>query len=172
MRLGLGRILLVPMGVAPHRVIEDDPGADVRVELCERAVAGDSRLEVSRIEVEREGPSFTVDTLAEMHSSSQRDLVLLLGGDQAAALPSWKEPEKVLSLARVAVAEREGFARGEVERAVVAVGEVEFFGMPLIGVSSSMVRERVRAGEPVRYLVPPGVDEAIEERGLYREAVT
>ncbi|HEV2074677.1 MAG TPA: nicotinate-nucleotide adenylyltransferase [Thermoleophilaceae bacterium] len=171
-QLRLDRVLLVPVGEAPHRSVEGDPGAEARAELCERAVAGDERFRVSRIEVERPGPSYTLDTLRELSERSPQDsLVLILGADQVAGLPEWRGPEEVLRLAVVAVAEREGARREEVRRATAGLRGAErigFFAMPRIDVSSTLVRERAAAGRPVRYLVPHPVAEVIEQRGLYR----
>lgn len=171
-QLRLDRVLLVPVGEAPHRSIEGDPGGETRAELCERAVAGDERFRVSRIEVDRPGPSYTLDTLGELAERSPQDsLVLILGADQAASLPEWRGPEEVLRLAVVAVAEREGGRREEVRRATAGLRGAErigFFAMPRIDVSSTLVRERAATGRPVRYLVPDAVAELIEEGGLYR----
>lgn len=171
-QLRLDGVVLVPVGEAPHRAVEGDPGGEVRVEMCERAVAGDGRLSVSRIEVERPGPSYTADTLSALHEEAPDDaLVLILGGDQAASLPTWHAPGVVLRLAVVAVAERAGARREEVRRAVSGLAGAErvgFFDMPRIDLSSSLVRERAAVGRAVRYLVPDGVADLIEERGLYR----
>ena len=96
--------------------------------------------------------------------------MLLLGGDQAAALPSWHEPETVLALATVAVAEREGHEAGHVRDRLYGLAgaeAVEFFDMPRLDVSSTLVRERARAGRPLRHLVPDPVLEAMAARGLY-----
>jgi len=170
--LELQSVLLVPVARAPHREIEHDPGADVRLELCERAVAGDERLEVSRLEVDRAGPSFTVDTLRALSDERPGDeLHLILGGDAAAGLGSWKEPEELLKLARIAIAERTGWRREPVVVKLAGLRGAEralFFEMPRIDVSSTMVRRRVAAREPIRYLVPEGIAELIEERSLYR----
>ena len=90
-RLELEAVTFMPMGHAPHREIRDDPGADVRVELCEAAVAGDARLRVSTLETERDGPSYTVDTLRALKKKAAKDeLFWILGGDQAAQLRSWR----------------------------------------------------------------------------------
>jgi nicotinate-nucleotide adenylyltransferase len=168
---GLESVVFVPMGEAPHRQIEQDPGAGVRLELCERAVAGDPRLSVSRIEVERPGPSYTVDTLRELRERAPGDeLVVILGGDRAASLPSWREPEQILRLATVAVAARSGWTRERVEAEVSSLAgadRVEFFDMPAIDVSSSLVRRRVAEGKPIRYLVPDEVADQIEAKALY-----
>lgn len=172
--LRLDRVLLVPVGVASHRDIEHDPGAETRLEMCSLAVAGDTRLEVSRVELDRPGPSYTVDTLRELHAQRPDDeLVLLIGGDQAAALRGWHAVEELTSLARVGVAERDEWRRAEiVERLAGVPGceEIEFFDMPRIEISSSLVRQRVREGRPIRYLVPDAVRGLIEARGLYGEA--
>jgi nicotinate-nucleotide adenylyltransferase len=172
-QLELDRVLLVPARIPPHKPVEDEPGADHRLELCRVAVQGDEqRFEVSDIEMDRAGPSFTVDTLQLLHSrASDSELFLIVGGDIAAGLPSWHEPEAVLSLATVTVAQRPGTPQREVEEALDQLRgreRAEFFAMPEIGVSSTMVRSRVRAGQPIKYLVPDPVAAYIDRHGLYR----
>jgi nicotinate-nucleotide adenylyltransferase len=167
-QLELERVVFVPFGEAPHRELEQDPGAEARVEMCESAISGDERFEVSRVEVDRQGPSYTVDTLRLL--SGDDELVLILGGDQAANLPAWREPEEVLSLATVAAVERTGFSRNAI--AVTTSGlrgaeRMRFFEMPRIGVSSSLVRRRAAEGLPIRYLVPDPVEKYISEHRLY-----
>jgi nicotinate-nucleotide adenylyltransferase len=171
-QLGLERVILIPARQPPHKPVEDEPGPEHRLELCRLAVEGDPRFEVSEIELNREGPSYMVDTLSLLHSSvPDTDLYLILGGDIAAGLPDWHEPERVLSLATVAVAKRRGTPRELVERSLALLHGAErtrFFHMPRIGVSSTFVRERVCAGLPIRYLVPDPVAGYIADRGLYR----
>ena len=175
-QLALDTVVFVPVGEPPHREVEQDPGSEARVLLCDRAVAADSRFEVSRVEVDRDGPCYTADTLRVLGESSPRhELVLILGADQASALPSWHRPEAVLSLARVAVASREGIEREAVLRRLHGLAgheRVEFFEMPRVDVSSSLVRSRAAADLPIRYLVPEGVAEEIDSRGLYRSAAS
>jgi nicotinate-nucleotide adenylyltransferase len=171
-QLGLDRVVLVPVGEAPHRRVEDDPGGPARAEMCELAVAGDDRFSVSRVDLDRPGPSYTVDTLRAFRERIPEDtLVLIMGADQAARLPGWHAPEEVLRLAVVGVAERASARRAEVGRAVEGLAgadRVGFFEMPRIDISSSLVRERAAVGRPVRYLVPDDVAALIEERRLYR----
>jgi nicotinate-nucleotide adenylyltransferase len=165
-QLGLDSVHFMPFGRPPHREIEQDPGPDVRLAMCEYAIAGDARFSVSRLELDRDGLSYTVETLRSLQGEDE--LVLILGGDQAVALPAWHEPAEILSLATVAVAEREEWRRSEVLDAVGALGgEVTFFDMPRVDVSSSLVRRRVRDGKPIRYLVPDRVAEYIDARSLY-----
>ena len=172
-QLDLDRVVLMPAGVPPHKEVADDPGPEARLELCERAIAGDERFAVSRLELDRPGRSYTVDTLKALHESSpQDDLTFIVGGDMARSLPSWREPEAVLELATVAVAERAGAERedirGELRGLAGAAERVRFFDMPRVDVSSSLVRERVATARPIRYLVPDAVAEAIAEHGWYR----
>ena len=172
-QLELERVLLMPMGEAPHREIADDPGKEVRYALCEAAVSGDERMEVSRIEVDREGPSYTVDTLEALAAERPDDeFVWILGGDQAAKLRSWRQPDRVLELATIAATERGAWRRAGIFVEASHLrnsGRLVFFEMPPVGVSSTMIRRRVARGQPVRYLVPDAVAAAIDERELYRK---
>ena len=171
-QLGLDEVVFVPVHTPPHKEASGDPGPATRVELCRAAVAGDERFSVSTIEVERGGPSYTVATLDEIHANQPGDdLTFIVGADMARALPTWREPEAVLRLARLAVAEREGVLREDILEQVGTIPggreRVVFFDMPRMDVSSSLVRRRSAAGRPVRYLVPDAVAELISARGLY-----
>jgi nicotinate-nucleotide adenylyltransferase len=168
-QLELDVVVFVPVGVAPHRTIDADPGPEVRLTMCEHATSADARFAVSRIEVDRAGPSYTLDTLREIHGAHPDDrLFLILGGDQAASLPRWHEPRSVLSLATVAVAERAEHRRADIASAIESVGgEAVFFDMPRIDVSSTLVRARAAAGKPIRYLVPDKVANYIGAQSLY-----
>ena len=173
--LGLDEVLLVPVGEAPHREIEFDPGTEARLDLCRAAVEEDDRLECSRTEIDRPGPSYTVDTLAALREARAGDeLVLLLGGDQAAQLRAWRDPERLLSLAEVAVVARSDLRPDDVRARLAGLSGAEglrFFEMPRLDISSTLVRRRVAEGRPIRYLVPSPVERLIGERGLYRAPV-
>lgn len=173
-QLDLDRVVFMPVAVPPHKEAREDPGAAARVELCRLAVAGDERFAVSTLEVDRGGASFTVDTLTELHDlEPEHDLTFIVGGDMAHSLPAWREPETILRLATLAVAEREGVRREDITRRLDPLHDgsrVAFFDMPRIDVSSSAIRRRVADGRPIRYLVPEVVAEEIARRGLYRQA--
>jgi nicotinate-nucleotide adenylyltransferase len=171
--LGLDQVLFIPARVPPHKPVEHEPGAEHRLELCRRAVGDDQRFAVSDLELRREGPSYTVDTLEELSSQpSKPELFLIVGGDIAVGLPRWRQPERVLELATLAIAKRQGTPRAEVQD---ILGTLEggqrsrFFAMPRVGVSSTMIRRRVRGGQPIRYLVPDDVAGYIEDHKLYAE---
>ena len=173
-QLDLDRVDLMPVARPPHKEALADPGPDVRLELCRLAVAGNERLGVSDLEVERGGASYTVDTLRALHARvPEHELTFIVGGDMAYSLPSWREPEAVLELARLAVAEREELRREHIAERLEPLnpgGRVVFFDMPRIDVSSSSIRQRLAAGRPIRYLVPDPVAEAIRDRRLYPRA--
>jgi nicotinate-nucleotide adenylyltransferase len=174
-QLDLAEVLFIPARIPPHKPVTDEPGVGHRLEMCRLAVGADERFNVSELEVDRDGPSYTVDTLMELKTSApSNELVLILGGDIAAGLPQWHRPEQVLELCTPAITLRPGTSREQVDDALRELGggeRAEFFEMPKIGVSSTMVRDRVRSGEPIRYLVPDAVAQHIERAGLYRGAV-
>jgi len=170
-QLGLDEVILVPTGEAPHKRIADDPGRELRLTMTRLAAADDSRFSVSTLEVEREGPSYTYETL-ELLAKERGDteLVFVMGADAAVGLESWRNPERVVELAQIAVARRAGVSEAEVAavmRSLGAAGRATMLEMPQFGVSSSAVRERAREGRPLRYLVPEPVARVIEERGVY-----
>jgi nicotinate-nucleotide adenylyltransferase len=133
--------------------------APLRLEMVRLAVRGNNACLVDAREVLRAGPSYTIDTLEELRAAGHSEIILLLGSDALADLPNWKEPERIRALARIVVAPKPG--------ATVSEG-VETVAMPPLAISSTLVRERVKAGLPVRYLLPDAVASFIAARGLYR----
>jgi nicotinate-nucleotide adenylyltransferase len=171
-QLGLDEVVLVPTGHAPHKRIADDPGREARMEMTRLAAAEDSRFSVSALEVEREGPSYTYETLEALaEDRADTELVFVMGADAAVGLESWRRPGRVVELASLAVARRAGVSDAEVAavaRSLGCEGRATMLEMPQFGVSSSAVRERAQQGRPLRYLVPDSVAVFIEERGVYR----
>jgi nicotinate-nucleotide adenylyltransferase len=169
--LGLDRVLFVPVHTPPHKEASSDPGVEHRVALCEAAVAGDDRFSVSRLEADVPGRSYTVDTLSRLHDQCPEDqLTFIVGGDMARSLPDWREPETILSLAEIGVAGREEAGADSIRGrlgGLVGADRVRFFDMPRIDISSTLIRDRVAAGRPVRYLVPDAVAGYIAREGLY-----
>jgi nicotinate-nucleotide adenylyltransferase len=172
-QLGLEEVVLMPTGEAPHKRIADDPGREQRLAMTRLAAADDSRFSVSTLEVERDGPSYTYETLELLADEKGPDteLVFVMGADAAVGLESWRRPERVVELARIAVARRSGVSDAEVAAVMRSLGcdgdRATMLEMPQFGVSSSQVRERAAAGRPLRYLVPESVARFIEEKGVY-----
>jgi nicotinate-nucleotide adenylyltransferase len=169
--LGLDTVLLMPVLIPPHKPAKWDPGAEHRLRMCRLAVEGDERLGVCTLELERPGPSYTVDTLRSIHASRpDAELTLIVGADMARTLGSWREPREILELARLAVAEREDSDTSGILAALAPLGgeqRIVFLGMPKHDVSSSLVRRRLTAGEPIDELVGGKVAGYIVQHELY-----
>jgi nicotinate-nucleotide adenylyltransferase len=174
--LGLERILFVPAGQPPHKPERPVTPAAHRLAMVERAIAGNAAFELSRIEVDREGPSYTADTVellaaAERAEDRQPDLTLILSVESFHGLPSWHEPRRILALCRLAVVPRGGFPTPE--RAWLAEQfrgvpvRVAFLDAPRLRLSGSEIRQRVATGRSIRYLVPDAVMDYIGDHGLY-----
>jgi nicotinate-nucleotide adenylyltransferase len=163
--LGLASVLFVPSHTPPHRRA---PGCAPhhRHAMAALATCGHPGFVVSDLEIRRAGPSYTVDTLGELHQQRPgHELVLIVGSDNLAEIPQWKQPERLRELCRFAVVTRPGVARATVPEALA--GSVECIDGPTLEVSSSAVRARLRERKSVRFLVPDGVADYIEKLGLY-----
>jgi nicotinate-nucleotide adenylyltransferase len=162
--LGLDRVLFVPAAAPPHKADRVITPAALRLELLRAAVAGDPRFEVSDLELRRAGPSYTVDTLRELHRLYPgTELFFLLGVDQFRDLHTWREPAEVARLATLVVVARGGEPvepRPDLSYRLLEATRID--------ISATAIRERVRMGDPIRYLVPDGVAAAIGREGLYR----
>jgi nicotinate-nucleotide adenylyltransferase len=170
--LALDRVVLMPARMPPHKPVERDPGSAARLAMCRLLVAGAEGVSVCAHELERDGPSYTVDTLRAIHASDpDAELTFIVGADTAATLPSWREPRRLLELATLAVAARSGTDRRGVIQALAplapAQGRVRFLETPVIEISSSLARERAAAEEPLEAIVGEGVAGYIVEHGLY-----
>jgi nicotinate-nucleotide adenylyltransferase len=173
--LGLSEVLFVPAG-EPWRKAgrELSPRAD-RLAMARLAVEDNPALAVSTVEVDRPGPSYTADTLAQLRdeAGSETELFFIMGADSLADFPHWHEPQRILELARLAVAERPPLDNGALEESLpeelaeTLRERVLWLRMPLIEISASTVRERVRRGLSVRYWTPQAVEEYIRSHGLY-----
>jgi len=155
-QLDLDRVLVVPSARPPHRPAPATP-AETRYRLAQAAFAGEPGVEVSRIELDRDGPGYTAETL-EALAGPDRQLYLIVGADQLAAMASWHRPERVRELARVVVAARPGAPPADAADRLV---------MEPVDLSSSALRHRIGQGEDVRAMVPAAVVDAITREGLY-----
>jgi nicotinate-nucleotide adenylyltransferase len=171
--LGLERVLLVPAASPPHK-----PGRPVtpvahRLAMAELAVAGNPAFAVSRLEVERGGASYTVETLADLRAGGVSEPWFILSAEALAGFPAWREPDRILELCRLAVVPRGGYE--PLDRAWVGArfpgreDRVRFLAGPLLPISGSVVRRRAAAGRSVRYLVPDAVAAYIAEHRLYTD---
>jgi nicotinate-nucleotide adenylyltransferase len=162
--LGLDRVLLMPARASPGKPLADDPGPAHRLAMCRLAAAAVPGVRACALELERDGPSYTVDTLRALHAAhTATALTFILGADVAATLPTWHEAAELPPLARFAVAWRAGAEAPAIDGFSTVPQH-----KPVIAVSSSLVRARVRRGLPVAELVGAAVAEHIAAHGLYR----
>lgn len=160
--LGLERVTFVPAAQPPHRASPLSSARD-RFAMVALATAGHARFCVSAVELDREGPSYTVDTLRAWRTQHPADeLVLVVGSDAYAEMDTWREAKALFELCTVAVVSRSG------ESLPAGPGPAVPVTGPGLPVSSTEIRRRVAAGQSVRYLVPEAVADFIEKRGLYR----
>jgi len=171
-KLELREVLLVPAGQPWLKQDRNITPAVHRVEMVRRAIADNPHFKLCALEVERPGPSYTVDTLTMLRKQlgSEASFFFILGRDTLAELPLWKEPEKLLQLCRLVVAPRLGSRDlKHLEAAVPGLlDKVIQLDMPVIGISSSGIRQRIAQGLPIRYLVPSVVETYIREQRIYR----
>jgi nicotinate-nucleotide adenylyltransferase len=169
--LGLERVLLVPAAVPPHKPGRPVTEAGHRVAMLELAIAGNPALGVDRLEIDRGGASYTVDTLRALRDRGVADPWFILSAEALALFETWREPEAILELCRLAVVPRGGFE--SLDRDWVSARfpgrehRVRFLAGPQLPISGSVVRHRASAGRSVRYLVPDAVARYIVAHRLY-----
>ena len=159
-------VLWIPARFPPHKPVGGLTSPELRMKMVRAAAEGCAHQSVSDMELRREGPSYTVDTLRALRSEClEATPVLIMGSDQFAELAGWHEPEEVVRLADVCVLPRDGVELATVLPPLDVVWSAA--DVPPVDVSSSDVRRRVREGRPYRHLVPAGVADIVEREGLY-----
>lgn len=172
--LGLNKVLFMPAAMPPHKV--DRPVSDPahRLAMLELAIADNPAFEASRIELDRSGPSYTVDTL-ETLVAEPADPVLIMSAEAFRDLRTWRRPERILELARIAVVPRDGFP--DANRAFLAEhfpgfeDRATFLAGPRLRLSASELRDRAANGRSLRYLVPDAVAAYIGDHALYSDPI-
>ena len=162
----LDRVVFVPTGQPWQKSERDVSPSEDRYLMTVIATAADDRFSVSRIDVDREGPTYTVDTLRDIRSAlgEEHDYHFITGADALAEILSWREPDEVLRLAHLIGVTRPGHSLTDPG---LAPGRITLLEIPALAISSSDIRARVRRGEPIRYLVTPGVEAYVAKEGLY-----
>jgi nicotinate-nucleotide adenylyltransferase len=175
-RLGIERVIFVPAGVPPHKLDESVTPAEHRIAMVKLAIHGNPAFDVSRVEIDRTGPSYTVDTVEALRGETRGDdaLTVILSAESFRGLPSWYEPERLLSMAQIAIVPRGGLAapgKGWIEEHFPGVqARIVALDAPRLRLSATEIRARVAARRSIRYLVPDTVIRYIEDHSLYRNA--
>ena len=165
-RFQLDRVVFVPTGQPWQKSDRDVSAPEDRYLMTVIATAADDRFSVSRVDVDRDGPTYTVDTLRDIRAEmgEEHDYHFITGADALGEILSWREPEEVLRLAHLVGVTRPGHVLADPG---LAPGRVTLLEIPALAISSSDIRARVSRGEPIRYLVTPGVEAYIAKVGLY-----
>ncbi len=172
----LDRVLFMPAAQPPHKQDRTISGATDRLLMTRLAIGSDPTFELSPIEMERPGPSFTIDSIRQLQSmyGDQTQLFLVMAADSLQQIDTWREPDLLLGLVEWIVGPRPGVAMPQrdalQERFGDAAARIRLLDGPSLDVSSSQIRERVAVGRVIRYLVPRSVEELIVDRGLYSKA--
>jgi nicotinate-nucleotide adenylyltransferase len=176
----LDEVWFVPAPRPPQKLERIITPFDRRVEMLALAVAGHSAFKVDELERDRPGPSYTVDTLEQVHREhAGTGFFLILGADAVVDLPTWREPRRVIELATLVIVARPGWSPMPAEQLRAALRlpddvplRQQVVSVPLVEISSSDLRRRVAQGRSIRYLVPRAVQSYIEGHRLYREDVS
>ncbi len=169
----LDKVWFVPARPPPHKAADGITPAAARIDMLDFALAGCPEFVVSRVEADRDGPSYMVDTLQQLTDDDPaRELFLLIGADSLNDLPTWREPQRILELATVVAVNRGPFDEASLRRAASGLGSenadrIRFVEMPGVDISASDIRRRARAGRSIRFLTPRPVATYITEWGLY-----
>lgn len=171
--LNLGKVIFVPAG-RPLFKGRKVTGAALRWEMLKLAISSSPDFHSSRTEIDRVGPSYTVDTLKMLKREYGQitEIYLIMGMDAFLDLERWKEPEEIIRLCNLAVAKRPGYIKkrvSDLEKALPSIkSHYTFINAPTIDISSTDIRRRVKAGVSIKYLVPEAVENFIREKGLYK----
>lgn len=170
----LDAVWFIPAGLPPHKMAQTIAGGKARAEMLDLAIAGHDRFRVDRRELERTDPCYTVETLAALASEDpSRELFFVLGADSLADFPTWREPARIVELARLAVVNRGGSAPADLSGLRQALGpavesRIDFVTIPGIDVSSTDIRQRVREGLSIRFMTPRAVECYLQTHRLYQ----
>lgn len=175
--LGLEQVLFVPAAAQPHKLHRHPAPAEHRWQMVCIAIAGNPGFAASRLELDRPGPSYTSDTLAQLRAlvPADQEIVFICGADALLEVQTWHRPEAIFQAASVAAALRPGCGDElQLRQACAQIaarfgGRARLFDAPLLDISSRLIRSRYRRGQPVRYLLPDMVLDYLCHNGLYRE---
>jgi nicotinate-nucleotide adenylyltransferase len=169
--LGLSRVVFVPTGQPWQKADRSVSPGRLRLAMVERAIAGNRFFVADPREVNRPGPSYTADTIAELAAETGAELQFILSAEALAGFSTWRDPERILALARLCVVPREGAPDAAIaafrESFPAAAARITVLDQPRLAISSTRIRARVRTGRSIRYLVPDAVAALIAEYALY-----
>lgn len=170
----LSKVLFIPTGTPPHKNRRDISAAELRYEMVKRAIQDNPAFDISALEIERKGPSYTVETLRVLRRTwPEHELYFITGSDALLEIFSWREAEEIFTMIQFIGAARPGFDASDFFLKVQhehpeTEGKIHYLEVPALAISSTDIRARVRRGEPIRYLLPEPVRLYLEQCGLYQ----
>lgn len=168
-QFALGGVVFIPSGIPPHKEVENGVSKEDRYEMVKRAIAPYRNFSVSRIEIDREGPSYTIDTIRAMREIYPQGICFIVGADLLLQIETWKEPQALLASVPFVLAPRDGITCEAFSASPFALAEIHFIDMEEVDLSSTWVRRRVKHGEAFEEWVPPQVATYIGKHHLYRD---
>jgi len=169
-KLSLREVIFVVVGLPPHKLDEEITPAEHRYAMVELAIASNPYFSLSRIDIDRPGPSYTVDTIALLQQQRTEEIYFIMGMDALMEIDTWHQPQRLIQLCRLVAVERPDFVPdlGRLEAAVPGIAaRTEIIEMPQMEISSTDLQRRVREGLPIKYQLPPQVEEYIYQHRLY-----
>lgn len=173
--LGLDNVLFIPTGIPPHKVDRQVTDANLRLKMVEMSIRDNKNFKVSRIEIEREGPTYTIDTLQRLHDLfPEQELYFITGTDALKELITWREPQEIIKLARIVGASRPGYdSHGLLAKIYrkypFTKDRISQLEVPALAISSTDIRSRVQNNKSIRYLLPEEVRLFIKTNKLYQK---
>ncbi len=174
-RVNLEKVLFAVAGLPPHKLDEEVTPVEHRLAMVQLGIFSNPDFELSRVDVDRSGPSYTVDTISILQEQWRQgtEMFFILGLDSLVEVPTWHQPERLIQLCHLVAVARPGFEvdMRQLEDSVPGISSrVEIIGMPEVDISSSDLQRRVREGLPIRYQVPEEVERYIREHRLYQQS--
>jgi nicotinate-nucleotide adenylyltransferase len=174
-RFALDKVIFMPAGVHPHgKEISGGATPELRYQMTVAATADNPAFEVSRYELDKAGSSYTVDTVRCLREQMPAtEIYFITGADAIMEILDWKDPQELLEMAVLIAASRPGYPLERLSDTAQQLGQperIKFMEIPAIGISSSLIRDKVAAGRSIKYLVTEGVEQIIEKEDLYRQA--
>lgn len=166
-KLKLDRVIFIPSAVPPHKTGDDISSFKHRFDMTQRAISGNKLFSISDIELKREGPSYTIDTIKQLRKLyPQAELFLLTGSDILEEIPNWKNPREIYESIKVVIGLRPGFDR--IDQTSQFAKESRIIEITSLDISSTLIRRKIKTGEAIRYLVHSEVEHYILQQKLYK----
>ncbi len=167
-QFGLSQVVFIPSGIPPHKEIVENVSKEDRYAMVQEAISPFPHFSASRIEIDRDGPSYTIDTIRALKGKYEQGICFIVGADLLLQIETWKEPQKLLSSIPFLIAPRGGISRDRFRAPPFDTAEISFLDMEEVDLSSTWIRKQIMRGGDIPDCMPESVTSYIEEHGLYQ----